>query len=64
MTLTVSADPPVERRSIVVPAVLTDIAYGLSLPLVLLLAWGKLVALRLASATDPAGAPGGLGNSG
>lgn len=39
MTLTVSVDPRAERRSIVLPAVLTDIAYGLSLPFVLLLAW-------------------------
>ncbi|TCP81604.1 sulfonate transport system permease protein [Rhizobium sp. PP-CC-2G-626] len=39
MTLTVSAAPPAERRSFAVPAVLTDIAYGLLLPLVLLLAW-------------------------
>ena len=64
MTLTVSADPPVERRSIVVPAVLTDIAYGLSLPLVLLLAWESSSRFGWLPQTDPAGAPGGLGNSG
>lgn len=39
MTLTMSADPPAERRSIAIPTGLTDIAYGLSLPLALLLAW-------------------------
>ncbi|MCD7107581.1 ABC transporter permease [Rhizobium sp. DKSPLA3] len=39
MTLTVSAAPPTERRPFAVLAVLTDIAYGVSLPLVLLLAW-------------------------
>ncbi|WP_320201306.1 ABC transporter permease [Agrobacterium sp. rho-13.3] len=39
MTLTVATDPTSQRRSTTVRVVLTDLAYALSLPLVLLLAW-------------------------